>query len=252
MKKTTSLILALFILLASTLSLVSCGHECEFSEEWTSDGSHHWHVCANERCEEVADHGEHTWGEGTVTVKPTQEAEGTMTYVCSVCERTKNESIPFTGLDEEDWNKIFSDETFTNFTYSEEATVSAPGITATSTVIYKMTENKAYVSLTAAGKTNEETVTGQTAVATRKQLTQSVFDILKHGLFEYDAENKVYVLTGKMYIKSLNAYADSATLTFENGYPAQFVYTCQITSSGILMDCECTATFSDFGTTEIK
>jgi len=38
--------------------------------------------------------GAHTWGDGVVTTAPTANADGVMTYTCSVCGNTKTESIP--------------------------------------------------------------------------------------------------------------------------------------------------------------
>ncbi len=40
---------------------------------------------------------EHTWNNGEITTEPTEEAEGVMTYTCTVCEATKTESIPVLG-----------------------------------------------------------------------------------------------------------------------------------------------------------
>ena len=36
----------------------------------------------------------HTWDEGVVTLAPTQEAEGEMTFTCLICHETKTETIP--------------------------------------------------------------------------------------------------------------------------------------------------------------
>ena len=37
---------------------------------------------------------EHTWDDGVVTTKPTAEKEGVKTYTCTVCNKTKTETIP--------------------------------------------------------------------------------------------------------------------------------------------------------------
>lgn len=252
MKKSASLLLIACILLTSIFTLTSCFHNCEFSDEWTSDNISHWHVCSDEKCEEISNKAEHTWNEGEITVKATQEIVGVKTYTCSVCSDTKEESVAFTGLDEEEWNAVFSEESFVNFTYCEEAVVKYPGIEVTSTVLYKFTENKVYASVTAAGQTAEDTVSGIQAATTKRNLIDSIKSMLKYGEFEYDAENKVYNLTGNMRIESLNTSAESATLRFENGKPAELIYTCVIVSNDITMDCEATVSFSNFGTTEIQ
>ncbi len=41
--------------------------------------------------------GVHTWNDGEVTVRATCDAEGTMTYTCTVCGGTKTEPIPAIG-----------------------------------------------------------------------------------------------------------------------------------------------------------
>lgn len=41
--------------------------------------------------------GVHTWNDGEVTVRATCDAEGVMTYTCTVCGGTKTESIPAIG-----------------------------------------------------------------------------------------------------------------------------------------------------------
>ena len=47
--------------------------------------------------EELPATGVHTWNDGEVTVRATCDAEGTMTYTCTVCGGTKTESIPAIG-----------------------------------------------------------------------------------------------------------------------------------------------------------
>nr|MBE6544478.1 hypothetical protein [Oscillospiraceae bacterium] len=251
MKKITSLILLTCVLITSVITLASCIHECEFTDEWTADESSHWHICSNEKCEEISDKSNHTWDEGSITTKATQEADGVKTFTCSVCNNTKKESVAFTGLSKEDWNEIFSQETFENFTYFEEVVVAATGIEVTTSALYKFTEDKVYCSFSAAGQTAEDTLTGFEATNTKKQMVDSILSVVKHEIFEYDAENKIYNLTGEMVIESLSTSATSATLKFENGKPVQLIYTCNIVSQGIAMECISTTTFSDFGTTEI-
>lgn len=251
MKKITSLILLTCVLITSIITLASCIHECEFTDEWTADESSHWHNCSNEKCEEISDKANHTWDEGIITTKATQESDGVKTFTCSVCNNTKNESVAFTGLSKEDWNEIFSQENFKNFTYFEEAVVTANGIEVTTSGLYKFTETKAYCLVSAAGQTAEDTLTGLEATNTKKQMVDSILSLAKYEIFEYDAENKIYNLTGEMEIASLNTTAKSATLKFENGKPVQLIYTCDIVSQGIVMECISTVNFSDFGTTEI-
>jgi len=37
---------------------------------------------------------DHSWDDGTITTEPTLDTEGVKTYVCTVCEETKTESVP--------------------------------------------------------------------------------------------------------------------------------------------------------------
>ena len=51
-------------------------HEHQFAAEWTTDETHHWHVCAGEECDEIADKAEHTGGTATETEKAKCETCG--------------------------------------------------------------------------------------------------------------------------------------------------------------------------------
>ena len=59
MKKIISLLITAAMLLALGATLASCAHECTFSDEWSKDATAHWHVCENEKCEEIADKADH-------------------------------------------------------------------------------------------------------------------------------------------------------------------------------------------------
>lgn len=67
-------------------------HQHEFSDEWTKDGDNHWKSCTGD-CEEIAEKAAHTFGDGEVTKPATEEAEGEMTYTCTVCGYEKTEAI---------------------------------------------------------------------------------------------------------------------------------------------------------------
>ena len=254
MKRFLSLALTVCMLFSSLLVLTGCFHKCEFSEEWASDGSHHWHACTNEKCEEVSDKAEHDYDSGEITVKPTQEADGVMTHTCSVCNSKKESAVLFNGIDLAEWNAAFAEENFINFTYKERAYVDAQNVSATaiSLIIYKFTEDKVHVSITADGITKTDSATGPLAETTRVSLVKSIQDMVKYDNFTYDRETKSYTLTGRMKIESLGVYAKSATLTFKDCKPEKLVYTCVITKNGITMDCESTISFVDYGTTVIK
>ena len=95
-RKSLFTILAIAIVFVLSLSvLAACNENGEhnFSEEWSNDETHHWHVCADKDCKETKDKAEHSWNGGNVTVEPTTEQKGTMVYTCTVCRREKTESI---------------------------------------------------------------------------------------------------------------------------------------------------------------
>ncbi len=70
-------------------------HEHNYSTQWSKDNDYHWHACAG--CNVPADKAEHEWDAGEEISPATEEAEGLMQFVCTVCEATKEESIPPLG-----------------------------------------------------------------------------------------------------------------------------------------------------------
>ena len=77
-----------------TQVITAAGHA--WAEEWTTDETHHWHVCTvcGEKCEH---NGEHTFGEWTVTKEATNNADGEKVRSCSICSYEDVEAIPATG-----------------------------------------------------------------------------------------------------------------------------------------------------------
>jgi hypothetical protein len=75
MKKILSLALAV-IMCFTAVALISCGHEHEFSADWSTDADNHWHACTGEGCTEVADKAAH---------------EINAAGYCTVCEAKINE-----------------------------------------------------------------------------------------------------------------------------------------------------------------
>lgn len=61
---------------------------------WKHNGSNHWKECS---CGAQGYEGAHTWNSGVVTTPPTEASAGIRTYACTVCARTRTESIPATG-----------------------------------------------------------------------------------------------------------------------------------------------------------
>ncbi len=87
---------AIALMLVLSLSvLTACNKDGKhnFAEEWSNNETHHWHACTDKDCKETKDKAEHSWNDGSVTVEPTTEKEGTMLYVCTVCHREKTAKI---------------------------------------------------------------------------------------------------------------------------------------------------------------
>ncbi len=65
-------------------------HKHSYGTEWKSDSNNHWHECDCGAKNSIA---AHTWDSGTITVQPTTDREGEKTFTCTVCGRTKTESV---------------------------------------------------------------------------------------------------------------------------------------------------------------
>ena len=68
-------------------------HTHTYSDVWSKDDDYHWHAASCEHTSEVKDKAAHDW-QATFTHAPTEESDGFIFYVCSVCAATKRESLP--------------------------------------------------------------------------------------------------------------------------------------------------------------
>lgn len=93
MKRKSFIAIMTIVLTVVLFAACNKGGQHNFSEEWSSNETHHWHACTDKGCEEIKDKTEHSWDGGKVTVEPTTEKEGAMVYVCTVCRREKTEKI---------------------------------------------------------------------------------------------------------------------------------------------------------------
>ena len=76
--KKIAVLIGLFACALLALGLAACGHQHTYGAGWTYDATHHWH-------------------DGTVTTAATCMEGGVMTYTCTVCDATKQQTIPATG-----------------------------------------------------------------------------------------------------------------------------------------------------------
>lgn len=80
-----------------------CGYERPAHDHaataWSSDATYHWHDCTVSGCGEQFDKAEHVWDEGTVTTPATFTSDGEKTYTCTVCQKTKKETVTMEYID---------------------------------------------------------------------------------------------------------------------------------------------------------
>lgn len=248
MKKLVRSILILCLTLTLSALLTACSHKCEFSAEWVKDATSHWHACSDKSCAEIADKAEHTWNEGEITTKATQEAEGVKTFTCTVCAQTKTEAVVFTGLSEADWNAAFESSVFENFAYSEVSTTTGSGMSVNTEALYKFTQDNAWVKMTIAEQTQESYAPdAASAEEVRKQFVDSIKEMTPYESYAYDAETKTYKATANIHIASLNASMSDATLTFADGKLAEMKYSVSFTQNGISFSATSTVSLSDYG-----
>ena len=102
MKKKIIAVLSVVLGLLLCVSLAACKKKTNGNNndkhvaaaEWSSDESKHWHACTTKGHTDKLDEAAHTWNDGVVTTDPTETADGVKTYKCTVCDKTKTESVP--------------------------------------------------------------------------------------------------------------------------------------------------------------
>ena len=87
--------ISIFLLLLTVLLVTGCNgnHVHDYSSDWTSNETEHWHQAVCEHKDEVSDKSPHTWDGGVVTVNPTEETVGEKTYTCTVCGYSRSEEV---------------------------------------------------------------------------------------------------------------------------------------------------------------
>ena len=82
------------------------GHTHKYEDTWTSDENAHWHAAS---CGHgvIRDKETHTYGDGVVTLEPTEEAEGVTSYYCTTCNYEKKvaiDKLPHTHKFADSWS----------------------------------------------------------------------------------------------------------------------------------------------------
>lgn len=110
MKKKNTLVLAFCMAFAVSACAAGCAggtgdtsdtpetHEHSYDTVWSSDESYHWHACTSTTgtCDAPQNSkAEHSWDNGVITQEATAEADGVKTFTCTVCSKTKTESIKY-------------------------------------------------------------------------------------------------------------------------------------------------------------
>ena len=74
-------------------------HAAGENATWAKDANYHWHVCANEGCNEIVDKAEHTWvaDESKTDVASTETEHGKHFVKCSVCGQEAEQELPLAG-----------------------------------------------------------------------------------------------------------------------------------------------------------
>lgn len=57
----------------------------EFSAEWSTDETCHWHACTAKKHTDTTEKLPHEFNDGVVTTEPTEETEGVKTFTCKTC-----------------------------------------------------------------------------------------------------------------------------------------------------------------------
>lgn len=87
---------------------------------WSNDEINHWRVCTVSGCNEQLDKGAHAWDEGEITTEATFRNDGVKTYTCTVCEKTKTESVAFECAEVPFEKSTVADKTYATITITDD------------------------------------------------------------------------------------------------------------------------------------
>ena len=87
MKRKLYSFLAIFLVIACMITMVGCEFNFSgtttnhnYSNDWTSNDTAHWHECIDDGCTEISDYAEHTFDTGV-------ENNGSVVYTCTTCQK---------------------------------------------------------------------------------------------------------------------------------------------------------------------
>ena len=99
---------------------VRAAHTHAASAEWSKDETNHWHECTVDGCAEKLDTAAHTWNAGEITTPATFTSDGVKTYTCTVCAKTKTESVAFECAEVPFEKSTVADKTYATITITDD------------------------------------------------------------------------------------------------------------------------------------
>ncbi len=236
-----------------------------FLDQWMTNADEHWRICKYKTCTDEIDRAPHSWDSGTVLSEPTLEKDGETKYVCTVCGRTKIETVSFesqTQIKSKLWPEKIDDSAFDNF--SAQLRTVDPYIDADSPdsrydyFEYSFNSDIAKYEIWTSTKGSTQTLEigkitdSSTLESKRSELKDSALAIIADAsAFTHDAEKEEYVANGDMTVKvNINGTltdvtAKGLTVTFLNSNIERisFTYSNGIATIGVYWY------FYDFGNT---
>ncbi|MBE6620328.1 MAG: hypothetical protein E7625_03070 [Ruminococcaceae bacterium] len=263
----------IFIFVTFTiLLLVACAdeHMHNFSSGWTQDESNHWHICTGGECTETSEIFAHTFDDGQITVEPSEQGNGELTYTCTVCGYAKTEQIAFTGITEQQYIEMIKPENYDNCTI----TVTSPVLTFTtgatntlvcqgnSTCVIEWDNDKIHLSLSydmGDGKTISTNDFLELTEETKPMMQNAYqfFTQISYDRITYDAATQTYIVSGEFLVSQndlmVQQYKD-IVLTFKNGKVVAItgtLYGTLTNDSNISAGGSFSFTIDNFGTTAV-
>ena len=87
---------------------------------WENDETNHWRECTVRGCNEQLDKAAHTWDEGAITTEATFVNDGVKTYTCTVCAKTRTESVAFECAEVPFEKSTVADKTYATITITDD------------------------------------------------------------------------------------------------------------------------------------